>query len=62
MAQEIKTFKDYLEFRKLGFFLPFCNLTQSHPLMGGGRITIEELEMDYLEYMQKASEPIRIWV
>lgn len=62
MTQVIKTFKDYLEFRKLGFFLPFCNLTHSYPLMNGSRVTMEELEIDYLEYMQEASDPVNLWI
>lgn len=59
----ISTFQEYLEFRKLGFFLPFDELTQSYPLLNGDRVTMESLYSDYLEFMDNGADaPIRFFL
>ncbi len=63
MTLTISTFKEYLEYRQLGFSLPFDDYNQCQPLLNGDRITIEELYEEYLEFMDQGSNgPIRFWV
>lgn len=63
MTQIINTFNEYLEYRQLGFTLPFDEYNQYQPLLNGDRITMEELYRDYLEFMDSGSnESIRFWI
>lgn len=59
MNKTISSFKEYLEYRKLGFSLPYDNLTKSYPLLNGDRITLESLYEDYRIYMNSANKPIK---
>ena len=63
MTQIISTFKEYLEYRQLGFTLPFDDHRQCQPLLNGDVITMEELYEDYLEFMDGGrNAAIRFWI